>query len=118
MKIYDVLYCSRTCQYLGSLDNAVASRAVLESLLNAYNSSGYAGRFVAITDSGMTHVIPAVSEAEHIRRAIASYVSDKSVPDAGRIDHPLLEMIGMCDAPSGPRDAAVHHDAYLYGRRR
>ncbi|MBI3047879.1 MAG: CopG family transcriptional regulator [Acidobacteria bacterium] len=57
-----------------------------------------------------------LSEAEHIRRAIASYV--KSVPDAGRTDHPLVDMIGICDSESGPIDAAARHDAYLYGAKR
>jgi hypothetical protein len=55
-----------------------------------------------------------LSEAEHIRRAIARYVSD--VPDEKT--HPLLAMVGLCDAPEGPVDAAIHHDAYLYGRKR
>ena len=57
-----------------------------------------------------------LSEAEHIRRAIASYVAD--LPDAQGTRDPLLEMIGICDNKSGPRDGAVHHDRYLYGRKR
>ena len=57
-----------------------------------------------------------LSEAEHIRRAIASYVADR--PDAKGTETPLLEMIGICDNKSGPRDGAVHHDRYLYGRKR
>ena len=57
-----------------------------------------------------------LSEAEHIRRAIASYVAE--LPDARSAQHPLLDMIGICDSKSGPRDAAVHHDRYLYGRKR
>jgi hypothetical protein len=57
-----------------------------------------------------------LSEAEHIRRAIASYVAD--LPDPEGANHPLLEMIGICDSQSGPADAAVHHDKYLYGKKR
>jgi predicted transcriptional regulator len=57
-----------------------------------------------------------LSEAEHIRRAIASYTAD--LPDATDARHPLLSMIGLCDAERGPRDGAVHHDAYLYRRKR
>lgn len=57
-----------------------------------------------------------LSEAEHIRRAIASYVDDlKEVDGSG---HPLLRLIGICDNPRGPKDAAVEHDRFLYGRKR
>jgi ribbon-helix-helix CopG family protein len=55
-------------------------------------------------------------ESEHIRRAIASYVS--GIPDSETPDHPLLRMIGICDSPRGPKDAAVRHDKYLYGRKK
>ena len=58
-----------------------------------------------------------LSEAEHVRRAIALYITVKSVRDARRVDHPLIEMIGICEGPTGPTDAAARHDAYLYGRR-
>jgi hypothetical protein len=57
-----------------------------------------------------------LSEAEHIRRAVAAYVAD--LPDAKNARHPLLAMIGLCDSRNGPKDAAVHHDRYLYGRKR
>lgn len=57
-----------------------------------------------------------LSEAEHIRRAVASYMAD--LPEARTARHPLLDMIGMCGNKKGPKDAAVHHDAYLYGRKR
>ena len=57
-----------------------------------------------------------LSEAEHIRRAVASYVED--LPDARSTEHPLLEMIGICNAEVGPRDAARNHDTHLYGRKR
>jgi hypothetical protein len=57
-----------------------------------------------------------LSEAEHIRRAVVSYTAD--LPDAKPTQHPLLEMIGICGHKRGPRDAAVHHDTYLYGRKR
>ena len=57
-----------------------------------------------------------LSEAEHIRRAVTSYVAD--LPDTANAEHPLLQMIGICDRKSGSRDAAVHHDTYLYGKKR
>ena len=57
-----------------------------------------------------------LSEAEHIRRAIASYVADR--PEVAGDKHALLAMIGICDSKTGPKDAAVHHDKYLYGRKR
>lgn len=57
-----------------------------------------------------------LSEAEHIRRAVAAYVAE--LPDAKSSRHPLLDLIGLCDDRSGPKDAAVHHDRYLYGRKR
>ena len=57
-----------------------------------------------------------LSEAEHIRRAIASYVSD--IPQAEINQHPLIQMIGICNSKAGPKDAAVNHDKYLYGRKR
>ena len=57
-----------------------------------------------------------LSEAEHIRRAIGLYVED--VKDVGGSGHPLLRLIGICDSPRGRRDSAVHHDKYLYGRKR
>jgi hypothetical protein len=57
-----------------------------------------------------------LSEAEHIRRAIASYVAE--LPDPHSPRHPLVEMIGLCDGKQGPRDAALNHDRYLYGRKR
>jgi hypothetical protein len=57
-----------------------------------------------------------LSEAEHIRRAIASYVSDFPQSEIGQ--HPLIQMIGICNSKTGPTDAAVNHDKYLYGRKR
>lgn len=57
-----------------------------------------------------------LSEAEHIRRAIASYVAD--LPKAEVHEHPLIQMIGLCKSKSGPKDAAVKHDKYLYGKKR
>jgi len=56
-----------------------------------------------------------LSEAEHIRRAIASYVADR--PEIAGDKHPLLQMIGICDNKAGPQDAAVNHDRYLYGKK-
>jgi Ribbon-helix-helix protein, copG family len=57
-----------------------------------------------------------LSGAEHIRRAVRSYTAD--LPDETSAQHPLVRMIGICDNKSGPNDAAVHHDTYLYGRKR
>jgi len=57
-----------------------------------------------------------LSEAEHIRRAIASYVS--ALPESKETEHPLIQMIGICDNKAGPKDAAIHHDKYLYGKKR
>ena len=57
-----------------------------------------------------------LSEAEHIRRAVAAYVAKVSEQSSNR--NPLLNMIGICDSKSGPTDAAVRHDKYLYGRKR
>ena len=57
-----------------------------------------------------------LSEAEHIRRAIASYVADR--PEVTSEKPALLQMIGICDNKAGPQDAAVNHDKYLYGRKR
>ena len=56
-----------------------------------------------------------LSEAEHIRRAIASYVAD--LPDLRGSSHPLLDMIGICGGKKGPVDAAIHHDSYLLGKK-
>ena len=57
-----------------------------------------------------------LSEAEHIRRAVAAYVA--SLPGGKSQRDPLLEMIGMCDSKIGSTDAAARHDKYLYGRKR
>jgi hypothetical protein len=57
-----------------------------------------------------------LSEAEHIRRAIAAYVA--AIPETKAGEHPLVRMIGICDGKNGPTDAAVHHDKYLYGKKR
>ena len=55
------------------------------------------------------------SDAEHIRRALDEYLS-REEPEAGGED-PILDLIGICDRPEGPRDVAQNHDRYLYGRR-
>ena len=60
--------------------------------------------------------VTGLSEAEHIRRAVRSYVAD--VPGPNDSQHPLLGLIGLCNDKRGPRDAAVDHDRYLYGRKR
>jgi hypothetical protein len=56
-----------------------------------------------------------LSEAEHIRRAIASYISQ--VAEVAEPANPLLRLVGICDGPKGPKDAAVHHDKYLYRKK-
>lgn len=56
-----------------------------------------------------------LSEAEHIRRAVAEYVCERE-PAAEAKDDPLSRLIGICGNREGPRDAALHHDAYLYSR--
>lgn len=57
-----------------------------------------------------------LSQAEHIRRAVASYVA--KLPDTVPAHHPLVQMIGICEDRHGPTDAAVRHDRYLYGKKR
>ncbi len=56
-----------------------------------------------------------ISEAEHIRRAVRKYIA-KLKAGVGN-DDPLKELIGLCDSPDGPTDAAIHHDRYLYGKK-
>ena len=53
-----------------------------------------------------------ISEAEHIRRAVRKYIA-KLKAEAGN-DDPIKELIGLCDSPDGPTDAAIHHDRYLH----
>ena len=55
-----------------------------------------------------------ISESEHIRRAVARYISKQTTAIAEK--DPLREIIGLCDNPNGPTDASVHHDRYLYGK--
>ena len=49
-----------------------------------------------------------ISESEHIRRAVKSYISDQE----GKVSEndPLRKLIGLCDKPDGPTDASIHHD--------
>ena len=56
-----------------------------------------------------------ISESEHIRRAIKRYV----VKQRGKLtgEDPLQKLIGLCDNPSGPADASINHDKYLYGKK-
>lgn len=53
-------------------------------------------------------------EAEHIRRAVTDYLRRTQPPTSSDRADPLLRLIGICDSPKGPRDAALRHDAYLY----
>jgi hypothetical protein len=56
-------------------------------------------------------------EAEHIRRAVADYLRKTRQPASSDQTDPLLRLIGICNSPKGPRDAALRHDDYLYGSR-
>lgn len=56
-------------------------------------------------------------EAEHIRRAVAHYLRRTQQPASSAKAEPLLRLIGICDSPKGPKDAALRHDAYLYASR-
>ena len=53
------------------------------------------------------------SEAEHVRAALRRYLTDHALQHSD--DDPLLELVGMVDAPKGPSDVAANHDRYLYG---
>lgn len=55
-----------------------------------------------------------VSKARIIREGIDKILQHKTE----KVKDPLLELIGLCDSPKGPRDASIHHDKYLYGKRR
>jgi len=57
-----------------------------------------------------------LSQAEHIRRAVRAYVDQHKIAHVEDRSDPLLQLIGICDSPDGPRDAARHHDRYLYRR--
>ena len=59
-----------------------------------------------------------LSEAEHIRRAVKSYVEQCKRTRASGAADPLLDLIGICDDPNAPQDGALRHDHYLYGRKR
>ncbi len=58
-----------------------------------------------------------LSAAEHIRRAVKSYVDQCGRIRSGRASDPLLDLIGICDDTGAPSDGALHHDHYLYGRK-
>ena len=57
------------------------------------------------------------SEAEIIREAVQSFLEMKRRDMEAKSD-PLRDLIGLCDNPKGPKDASVHHDSYLYGRKK
>ncbi len=59
-----------------------------------------------------------LSEAEHIRRAVSVYIRSTSAVPTRAKNHPLLELVGICDRSDGPQDAALLHDEYLYGKSR
>jgi hypothetical protein len=56
------------------------------------------------------------SESEHIRRAVSKYIAKQRTSVAKK--DPIREIIGLCDSPHGPTDASIHHDRYLYGKKR
>ena len=58
-----------------------------------------------------------LSAAEHIRRAVKSYVDQCKRTRANSATDPLLDLIGICDDTDALRDGALHHDKYLYGRK-
>ena len=55
------------------------------------------------------------TEAEQIRRALKFYLSRKAIPS--HKGDPILKLIGLCDKPTGPKNASTHHDQYLYGKK-
>lgn len=61
--------------------------------------------------------ITRLPEAEHIRRAVADYLRRTPHATPGDQVDPLLRLIGICDSPKGPKDAALRHDTYLYGSK-
>lgn len=54
-----------------------------------------------------------VSRADIIREGIDLVMIQKSA----EIKDPLLDLIGICDKKEGPKDSALHHDKYLYGKK-
>lgn len=60
------------------------------------------------------------SEAEHVRRALRSYL-DAELSATGPEDDatdPLLELVGLAGGTDMPTDLARNHDHYLYGTGR
>lgn len=58
-----------------------------------------------------------IPQAEHIRRAVRVYIDRYARTPAEDQSDPLLQLIGICDSSNGPKNAALHHDHYLSGRR-
>ncbi len=56
-----------------------------------------------------------ISESEHIRRAVKKYIGNQKPAIMG--EDPIKQLIGLCKNPSGPVDASIHHDNYLYGKK-
>ena len=56
-----------------------------------------------------------ISESEHIRRAVASYIAKQKTEIADK--DPIRKIIGLSDNPHGPSDASINHDRYLYGKK-
>ncbi len=54
------------------------------------------------------------SEAALIREALEVYMTTEQMKS--EVD-PLLDLIGLCSNPEGPRDVSAKHDQYLYGKR-
>jgi hypothetical protein len=56
-----------------------------------------------------------ISELEHIRRAVANYITKQKTSIAEK--DPIREIIILCDSPHGPTNASIHDDRYLYGKK-
>ena len=54
-----------------------------------------------------------VPQAALIREGVQWIIRHKQ----RQVKDPLLDLVGLCDNPRGPRDVSVHHDRYLYGKR-
>jgi len=53
-----------------------------------------------------------LSQSEVIRQSLANYIRDEQ--SKGKLKDPLLELIGLIDAPL--TDGSLEHDKYIYGR--
>ena len=58
------------------------------------------------------------SEAALVREALEVYMTREQSIAKPLGNDPLLELIGLCQNPEGPKDASFNHDLYLYGKER